>query len=153
MVIKINFVYNYSKLFFRNEKGYMVQRSFLMTIRNALSCRERFPVQHFREWLPWRKIKLIEGNAKCRHLKKFASKGTLPQVFICLRPRNPYPLTTYTVYTLYLFTQGGGGESWEGQRSNGSKNLVKSTNMTDCITSIWTFCKHLPQSLFTDQFF
>ncbi len=27
-----------------------------------------------------------KGNAKCRHLKKFTCKGTLRQVFICLRP-------------------------------------------------------------------
>jgi hypothetical protein len=33
-----------------------------------------------------RKIVLIESNAKCRHLKKFTCKGTLQQVFICLRP-------------------------------------------------------------------
>jgi hypothetical protein len=29
-----------------------------------------------------RKIKLIEGNAKCRHLKKLTCEGTLRQVFI-----------------------------------------------------------------------
>ncbi len=29
-----------------------------------------------------RKIRLIEGNAKCRHLKKLTCKGTLRQVFI-----------------------------------------------------------------------
>ncbi len=28
-----------------------------------------------------RKIRLIEGNAKCRHLKKLTFKGTLRQVF------------------------------------------------------------------------
>ena len=32
-----------------------------------------------------RKIRLIEGNAKCLHLKKSTCKGTLRQVFICLR--------------------------------------------------------------------
>jgi hypothetical protein len=37
------------------------------------------------------KIRLIEGNAKCCHLKKLTYKGTLRQVFICLRPRTPYP--------------------------------------------------------------
>ncbi len=30
-------------------------------------------------------IRLIESNAKCRHLKKFTCIGTLRQVFICLR--------------------------------------------------------------------
>jgi hypothetical protein len=33
-----------------------------------------------------RKIRLIESSAKCRHLRKFTCKGTLRQVFICLRP-------------------------------------------------------------------
>ena len=33
-----------------------------------------------------RKIRLIENIAKCRHLKKLTCKGTLGQVFICLRP-------------------------------------------------------------------
>jgi hypothetical protein len=33
-----------------------------------------------------RKIRLIESNAKCIHLKKFSCKGTLRQLFICLRP-------------------------------------------------------------------
>ncbi len=36
-----------------------------------------------------RKIGLIEGNAKCRHLNNMTCKGTLRQVFICLRPRTP----------------------------------------------------------------
>jgi hypothetical protein len=54
-----------------------------------------------------RKIRLIEGNAKCCHLKKFTCKGTLRQVFICLRPRThtPPPPHTHMLYT-------GGGESW-----------------------------------------
>jgi hypothetical protein len=33
-----------------------------------------------------RKIRLIESNAKFRYLKKFTCKGTVRQVFICLRP-------------------------------------------------------------------
>ncbi len=40
----------------------------------------------------------IEGNEKCRHLKKLTCKETLRQVFICLRPRTPYP----PPYTLYI---------------------------------------------------
>jgi hypothetical protein len=61
-----------------------------------------------------RKIRLIEGKAKCRHLKILTCKGTLRQVFICLRPRTPYtPLShCILVYSIYLFTQGrreGGG--------------------------------------------
>ncbi len=33
-----------------------------------------------------KKIRLIESKSKCRHLKKFSRKGTVRQVFICLRP-------------------------------------------------------------------
>jgi hypothetical protein len=53
------------------------------------------------------------------HLQKLTCKGTLRQVFICLRPRTPYPL----VYTVYLFTEGKGegveiepGRRLEGQQ-------------------------------------
>jgi hypothetical protein len=55
-----------------------------------------------------RKLRLIEGNANCQTQKKFTYKETLRQVFICLRPRTPYPppLLTVYVYTVSLFTQG-----------------------------------------------
>jgi hypothetical protein len=33
-----------------------------------------------------KKIILIKGKAKCRYLRKFTCKGTLRQVFTCLRP-------------------------------------------------------------------
>ncbi len=33
-----------------------------------------------------RKIRLIDSKAKCRHPKNVTCKGTLRQVFICLRP-------------------------------------------------------------------
>jgi hypothetical protein len=55
----------------------------------------------------------VEGNAKCRHLKKLMCKGPLRQVFICLRPRTPIPpLHTVYLYTLqYTYSHiGGGGE-------------------------------------------
>jgi hypothetical protein len=59
------------------------------------------------------KIRLIEGNAKCRHLKKLAFKGTLRQVFVCLRPRTQYPYPPLThcipVYIILIHTQRGGG--------------------------------------------
>jgi hypothetical protein len=41
-----------------------------------------------------RKIRLIEGNAKCRHLKI----GTLRQMFICLRLMTAYPSPLHTVH-------------------------------------------------------
>jgi hypothetical protein len=37
-------------------------------------------VQHPPVGIRCRKIKLIEGNAKCRHLKKIICEGTLRQV-------------------------------------------------------------------------
>ncbi len=58
-----------------------------------------------------RKIIIIEGNAKCRRLNKLICKGTLPQEFVCLRPRTPYPppLHTVRVYTVLIHTGKGGG--------------------------------------------
>ncbi len=56
------------------------------------------------------KIRRIEDNAKCRHLENFTFKGTVRQVFICLRPRTPYPPPLIVYVTVYLFTQGRGGE-------------------------------------------
>jgi hypothetical protein len=61
--------------------------------------------------------------------KKVTSKGTLRQVFICLRPtflqrpHGPYPPPLHTVYeyTVYLFTHGeGGGESWTREKVRGA---------------------------------
>ncbi len=63
-------------------------------------------------------INYIDTKAKFRHLKKLTCKGTLRQVFICLRPTPLlwpylYPCTLYTciLYT-YLHREGGrvGGE-------------------------------------------
>ncbi len=51
-----------------------------------------------------REIRLIEGNAKCRHLRTFTCKWTLRQVFIYLRSRTPYPTPLYTLYTCIQYT-------------------------------------------------
>jgi hypothetical protein len=40
--------------------------------------------------------------------KKLTNKETLRQMFICLRPRTPFPQYTVYVYTIYLITQGRG---------------------------------------------
>jgi hypothetical protein len=73
--------------------------------------------------------------------KKMTCKGTLRQMFICLRPRTPYPppLHTVCVNTVHLFTLGGGGgelisEKVEGQQL--TKSWVENTNMTDCFSSL-----------------
>ncbi len=80
------------------------------------------------------KIRLIEGNAKCRHLKKSTCKGTLRQVFICLRLSNPYPPPRiYTLYvnTLYLLTHGRGvgGEVEPERRGEGQQGKVQITQL------------------------
>jgi hypothetical protein len=68
------------------------------------------------------KVILIEGNAKC-YILKLTCEGTLRQVFVCLRPRTPYPLThcTLYVYTVYLFTQGRGGRVEPERRLEGQQ--------------------------------
>ncbi len=52
-------------------------------------------------------INYIDIKAKCHNLKKLTCKGTLRQVFICLRP----PL--HTVYILYTYSHREGVEGWE----------------------------------------
>ncbi len=99
-----------------------------------------------------RKIRLIEGNAQCRHLKKLVCKGTSRQVLICLRPRTPYPLP-YTLCTCILYTGGGGEESWrrlEGQQFTtlGWKYWHDLQYLKSIISD-----KHHPQSLLTGQLF
>jgi hypothetical protein len=91
-----------------------------------------------------RKIRHIEGNAKCRNLKNLPRKGTLRQVFICLRNRTPYPTPLHTVVynTGYLVTQGrgrGGGElnQRKGERGSSSKSWDENTKMTDCISPVY----------------
>jgi hypothetical protein len=77
-----------------------------------------------------RKIKLIEGNAKCCHLKKLTCNGTLQQVFICLRPRIPYLPPPHTLYTNILTNigKGRGGRAKperRGERQEGREQITK----------------------------
>ncbi len=68
-----------------------------------------------------RKIRLVVGKAKCRHL--LTCKETLRYVFICLRPRTPYPpLHTAYMYTVYL---GGELNQREVKRGNSSQSWSK----------------------------
>jgi len=66
-----------------------------------------FYIQYIR-----RKIRLIEGNAKCRHLRKLTCKGTLRQVFICPKAQNPIPYLPNTLFAciLYTYSHREGGE-------------------------------------------
>jgi hypothetical protein len=63
-------------------------------------------MEQIRECRKRRKIRLIEGNAIFRHLKKLTCKGTLRHAFICLRPRTPSPSPPlYTLqYTCVQYT-------------------------------------------------
>jgi hypothetical protein len=69
----------------------------------------------------------VEGNAKCRHLKKLTCKGTSRQVFLCLRPRTPYPPPPLTC-VVYLFTQGRGGGVEPERRGVGKKFTQQGRN-------------------------
>ncbi len=71
-----------------------------------------------------RKIRVIEGNAKCRHPKKLTCKVTFRPVFICLRPRTPTPPPPYTLYITFIryaysHREGGRGESWTREKIRG----------------------------------
>jgi hypothetical protein len=108
-----------------------------------------------------RKIRLIEFNAKCRHLKKLTLKWLCGR---CLSVWGPEPHTTpYTLYMciqyMYLFTQGKGegGDSWTREKIRGA--TVYSTKLGRkyqhdwlCLQSI-NSDKHLSQSPFTGKFF
>ncbi len=71
--------------------------------------------------LKCRKLRNIESSAKWRHLKKLTSKGTLRQVFTCLRSRTLHTphLHIIYMYSVYLFSQGRG----EGGRVKPEKRL------------------------------
>ncbi len=107
-----------------------------------------------------RKIILIEGNGKCRHLNKLTCRGTLRLVFICLRPRNPFlpPLQAVYVYLLYsilIYTGKGGGRVETERRLEGQQF----TKLGRKYQHDWLYFqsinseKHLPQRPFTGQFF
>jgi hypothetical protein len=71
-----------------------------------------------------RKIRLIEGNAECRHLKKLICKGILRQVFICMWLRTPPPLHTVYVYTWYsILIHAGKGRDEGGGRVEPERRL------------------------------
>ncbi len=68
-----------------------------------------------------RKIRLTESRAKCRYLKKLTCKGTLRQVFICLRPP---PLLGICLGWSSSFV---GSESGQKQSVKSLQNMVSNT--------------------------
>ncbi len=99
-------------------------------------------------------INFINSKAKCLHQRKLTWTWTLRQVFICLS-YTPAPVTNCDVHVLIKTGKGGGGRaqperSLEGQQFT---KLGRKTNMTECISSISTLIKHLPQNPFSGNFF
>jgi hypothetical protein len=86
-------------------------------------------------------INYIETKAKCHYLKEFI-KETLRHVFICLRPRTPYPSSLHTVYVyivyhptlaqcmhvydIYLFTHGRGEGEGRARRLGAWRKMEQS---------------------------
>ncbi len=68
-----------------------------------------------------RKTRLIEGNAKCCHLKKWPAKGLCGRCLFVWgpQPHTPPPLRTVHAYTVYLFTKGR-RESWTKEKVTGA---------------------------------
>ncbi len=66
--------------------------------RETHSVQQRLALYSYR-----RMISLIEGKAKWRHLRKLTCKGTLRQVFICLRPK-----LCIHAYSILIHTRKGG---------------------------------------------
>ncbi len=64
----------------------------------------------------YRKIRLIEGNAKCRHLKKMACKGTCDRCFSVWGTES-LPILTHQ-YTIYFSHREGGG--WTREKVRGA---------------------------------
>ncbi len=60
-----------------------------------------------------RKIRLIEGNAKCRHLQKFTCNGTLRQVSV-------WGLELHTYSHRGREKGEGGGENWTREKGRGA---------------------------------
>jgi hypothetical protein len=84
-----------------------------------------------------REIRMIESNAKCRYLKKLACKGTLRQVFICLR--HP-PLLGFCLGWLSIFV---GSECGQKQSVKLLQNMVSNTTQHHPIPfQIHTACIH-----------
>ncbi len=91
-----------------------------------------------------RKIRFIESNAKCRHLKNLPGKGLWGRCLSALgsEPHTPPPYTLYKCIQYTYSHREGGGElnQREGERGNRgeyrSYSCVENTNMTECTQEI-----------------
>ncbi len=110
-----------------------------------------------------RKIRLIESNAKCGHLKKLTCEGTFRQVFIRQRPRTSPPCTLplthcISVYNILIHMEKRGmrGELNQPERRGVGQHFTK---LGRKYQHDWLYLqsinsdKLLPQSPFTGQFF
>ncbi len=90
----------------------------------------------------------MSSYKKIDSLRDFASGVCLSEA------QNPIPPPPPTHCILYVYNiRGGGGEIEPERRLEGHQSLVENNNMIDCISSLLNTDKHLPQSLFTGQFF
>jgi serine/threonine protein kinase len=108
-----------------------------------------------------RRIRLIEGNTKCRHLKKFTCKGLCGR---CLSVWGPEPhipplhtVHVYTVYNILIHTgkRGGGGRVQRERRLEGQQftKLGRKYQHEWLYLQSINYDTHLPKSPFTGQFF
>ncbi len=117
----------------------------------------------------WYLLRSVKPRRRTRNSKQFkmssseifTCKGTLRQVFICLRPRTPYPPSAYTMFTYIQYTyshrEGGeGGELIETDRRGEGQQFTKLGRKYQHdwlhLQSINSY-KHLPQSLFIQVHF
>ncbi len=109
---------------------------------SPISCRLYFiPPQKFGECVMLRKIRLKEGNAKCRHIWKWPRKrlcGSCLLVWVSNINRSPPPLLTVYVHVLIHRGKGKRGSVEPERRERGnrrdyrSQSRVENTNMTEC---------------------
>ncbi len=100
-----------------------------------------------------RKIRLIEGNAKCRHLKNWPVQGLCGRRLSVRCPEPPPPLHYFLNTVLYLFTQGAEGRveperrlEWQQFKKLGRKY------QHDWLYLQMDYDKRLPPSPFTGNF-
>jgi hypothetical protein len=71
-------------------------------------------------WTRHRKIRLVEGNAECRHRNSWPVKGLCDSCLSVWGPEPPPPHTLNTcISTVYFFTQGTGGRAGELNKRDG----------------------------------